>query len=134
MNPNSRNGGELTPASTETPAEHYRGNETDISNTEKNEETNPAAPEQQAKMAAPPLAIPTPTTPVLPTDDDGDRALSPENVSINQPDRIEKQDLLQAKSIIEKTTEDPYARKSEMSKFKAQYIEKRFHKKIKVDT
>lgn len=47
-------------------------------------------------------------------------------------DLIEKTWIERAKSIIAKTKDDPYLQKSEISKVKAEYIEKRYNKKIKL--
>lgn len=47
-------------------------------------------------------------------------------------DLIEKTWVQRAKSIIEKTRNDPYIQKNEISKVKAEYIEKRFSKKTKL--
>ena len=47
-------------------------------------------------------------------------------------DLIEKTWVERAKSIIEKTKDDPYIQKNEISKVKAEYIDRRFNKKIKL--
>jgi hypothetical protein len=48
-------------------------------------------------------------------------------------DRIEKQWVESAKSIIAQTQDDPYNQKRQMSKIKADYIKKRFDKTIPAD-
>lgn len=48
-------------------------------------------------------------------------------------DLIEKQWIDRAKTVAAKTRDDPHLQKSEMSKVKADYIQKRFHKTIKTD-
>lgn len=47
-------------------------------------------------------------------------------------DLIEKTWVQRAKNIIEKTRNDPYIQKNEISKVKAEYIERRFNKKTKL--
>lgn len=49
-------------------------------------------------------------------------------------DLIEKEWVDKAKAIVEATQDDPRKQKSEMSKVKAEYIQKRFNKTIKVDS
>ena len=46
---------------------------------------------------------------------------------------IEKDWIDRTKTIAAKTSDDPHRQKSEMSKVKADYIQKRFNKKIKTD-
>jgi hypothetical protein len=48
-------------------------------------------------------------------------------------DRIEKQWVERAKSIVAETQDDPYTQKKKMSKVKADYIKKRFDKTIPAD-
>lgn len=48
-------------------------------------------------------------------------------------DLIEKQWINRTKMVIAKTHDDPHLQKSEMSKVKADYIQKRFKKTIKTD-
>lgn len=48
-------------------------------------------------------------------------------------DHIEKQWIDAAKRVAAKTQADPYTQKNEMSKVKANYIQKRFQKTIKTD-
>jgi hypothetical protein len=49
-------------------------------------------------------------------------------------DLIEKEWVDKAKAIVEATQDDPRKQKSEISKVKAEYIQKRFNKTIKVDS
>lgn len=77
------------------------------------------------------------TTPVLPVSDD-DSSLpvsSPKTSDIPAADKdlIEKQWVQKAKEIVAETKNDPYKQKSEMSRAKADYIQKRFKKVIKTD-
>jgi hypothetical protein len=48
-------------------------------------------------------------------------------------DLIEKQWVEKAKNIVTTNREDPYKQKNEMSRVKADYIQKRFGKTIKTD-
>jgi hypothetical protein len=48
-------------------------------------------------------------------------------------DLIEKQWVEKAKTIVSATHDDPYKQKNEMSKFKADYIKRRFNKTIPAD-
>ncbi len=47
-------------------------------------------------------------------------------------DLIANEWVIRAKSIISRTRDDPHAQKQELSKIKAEYIEKRYDKKIKL--
>lgn len=77
------------------------------------------------------------TTPILPvSDDDGAPPVSsPKTSNLPAADRdlIEKQWVQKAKEIVAETKSDPYKQKSEMSRAKADYIQKRFKKAIKTD-
>lgn len=48
-------------------------------------------------------------------------------------DRIEKEWVSRAKTIVAKTQDDPHAQKDAVSKVKAEYIQKRFNKVISTD-
>lgn len=48
-------------------------------------------------------------------------------------DRIEKEWVDKAKTVIEHTKDDPYEQKNKMSRVKADYIQKRFNKTIKAE-
>lgn len=48
-------------------------------------------------------------------------------------DLIEKEWVIKAKQIVAATKEDPHAQSRELSKFKADYLKKRYNKDIKVD-
>lgn len=47
-------------------------------------------------------------------------------------DVIEKQWVVNAKNIVEKTRNDPREQSKELSRFKAEYVQKRFNKELKV--
>lgn len=48
-------------------------------------------------------------------------------------DLIEKEWVLKAKTIVEKTRHDPYLENREISKLKADYMQKRYGKQLKVE-
>lgn len=48
-------------------------------------------------------------------------------------DLIEKEWVLKAKQIIAATRDDPYTQNRELSKFKADYLKKRYNKDIKIE-
>ena len=56
-----------------------------------------------------------------------------DDLTADDSDLIEKEWVEKAKSIIAKTQDDPHLQKSQMSKAKADYIQKRFKKIIKTD-
>lgn len=76
-------------------------------------------------------------SPALPVQDDnvGPPVASPKtsNLPAADKDLIEKQWVQKAKEIVADTKSDPYKQKSEMSKAKADYIQKRFKKTVKTD-
>jgi hypothetical protein len=100
----------------------------------------PTAPQEKAgnKPAAPALPavpddIPTADTPVIPAaDDDAADSFDPHQQA-KESDRIEPEWVDKAKAVISQTKDDPYKQKNEMSKIKADYIQKRFNKQIKTD-
>jgi hypothetical protein len=48
-------------------------------------------------------------------------------------DLIEKEWVAKAKNIVAQTRSDPHKQKNEMSRVKADYVQKRFNKTLKVD-
>jgi hypothetical protein len=68
--------------------------------------------------------LPPAATPVSP---------ATKGLQAHDADLIEKEWVHRAKNIVEKTHDDPHRQKSEMSKVKADYIQKRFKKIIKTD-
>jgi hypothetical protein len=102
-------------------------------------EAPPARQEQVGKQAPKP-ALPVVTdvpdtdqpTVAAPADD----AIAPIPVPAfpaDDTDHIENQWVDKVKAIVATTSEDPYKQKNEMSRVKAQYIQKRFKKTIKTD-
>lgn len=108
---------------------------------EQGQTVSEAAPGKQAIPTAPqlPAAIPDDipvTSPVLPAQDDvGPPVSSPKTSTLPAADKdlIEKQWVQKAKEIVAETKSDPYKQKSEMSRAKADYVQKRFKKVIKTD-
>lgn len=105
------------------------------------------SPEQtgnQAGTAAPPLQAP-PTQPEPTQLQQAQGIDEPTNVVVksvpvvddgleaHNVDLIEKEWVDKAKDIVAKTQDDPFHQKNEISKVKAQYIQKRFNKSIKAD-
>lgn len=82
-----------------------------------------------ASIPVPP-SIPVPTTyqPSSVSTDDGDGGLTAAEI-----DRIEKEWVDKAKSIVARTHDDPFEQNNEMSKVKAEYIKKRFNRTIPTD-
>lgn len=85
------------------------------------DQTVPQAP---AVPAAPPADQKAPAEPVSPVTAD---------LKATDADLIEKEWIERAKLIASKTHDDPHRQKNEMSKAKADYIQKRFNKRIKTD-
>ena len=137
MNPNIHGGGERAPESFESPQENYQGYETGTAEKEEGRpEARPSTPETNRSPSQPAIALPPASPPAAPVDDTAVAPLATADdvTPSNGGDKIEKQWIEKAKSIITQTKEDPHAQKQEMSRVKAQYIQKRFNKTIKVDS
>lgn len=91
-------------------------------------------PQAQALPAIPVVDTPHPA---LPTDDDVTKpSPSPAataKLKAGNGDLIEQEWVHKAKAIVSQTKDDPYKQKNEMSKVKADYIQKRFNKPMKTD-
>jgi hypothetical protein len=134
MNPN-REGPQLNfelPAQPPSP-------ETGDQKQEKGTEAPAAPAEQTGKQAPQPVLpaipdIPVADTPVInvPVQDDT-AAHAAADHSAQDTERIEPVWVDKAKAIISQTRDDPYMQKTEMSRVKAEYIQKRFNKQIKTD-
>lgn len=98
-----------------------------------------ASPESSpSSQTSPPLAsqstpiiIPDTPAPVIGSDDNNLPTVPVQTT--DHKDQIEKQWLERAKSVVAVTKDDPFKQKAEMSKVKAEYIQKKFNKKIRVD-
>jgi hypothetical protein len=88
---------------------------------------------QSDSQAAASIAVPSQVT--AQTFSDDDVGVDDQSVSrgASDTDRIEKQWVEKAKTILAKTKDDPFEQKSQMSKVKADYIKNRFNKTIKTD-
>lgn len=103
-------------------------------------EKTPARPEQTANRPAQDVPLPAipddipaaDQTAVAMSHDDSTSAAIPRH-DAKDTDRIEKVWVDKAKSVVAQTRDDPHAQKHEMSKVKAEYIQKRFNKTIKTD-
>ncbi|MBU6389869.1 hypothetical protein KGQ71_05145 [Patescibacteria group bacterium] len=98
-----------------------------------------ASPENRASTQPPAPVIQLPSdlpvaAPVsIPGDDEGkDVDKEPQTYS-KGAERIEKQWLDKAKNLVDRTKDDPFMQKNEMSRLKAEYIKGRFNKTIRVD-
>ena len=85
----------------------------------------PAAP--STLPVDPPLFSPVPSRP---TAGNGGSVNAP--VAADDNDLIEKEWVSKAKEIVEKTKEDPYTQSQELTKFKADYMLKRYNKELKL--
>lgn len=105
-------------------------------------EAPPARPETGGKQ--PPRAAPQPIIPddipavdqpviAVPPDDVTTPVLTDPQSIADDSERIEQEWVDKAKNIIARTQDDPYLQKDQMSKIKAEYIQKRFNKTIKTD-
>jgi hypothetical protein len=132
MNPN-REGGQFNFNLPPQP-ESLEGGE---SQAEKGQEAAPAPQERKGRAAPPPLPvipddIPAADAPVIaaPADDTAHPASAH---PADDSDHIEPVWVNKAKEIIAKTHSDPYLQNDQMSKVKAEYIQKRFNKQIRTE-
>ena len=86
------------------------------------------APQAQAAVAAIPLPMPTDPPLAGPTAAVSIAAAS----NVNEPDLIEREWVVKAKQIVERTRDDPYQQSEQLTIFKADYMKKRYDKTIKV--
>ena len=135
MNP-SREG---TQPNFELPAQP-RSNETENQQLEKAAETAAARPEQAGKQAKQPvlpttLDLPVADTPTIaiPGADDSAQTQSDHRTQSEDSDRIDSVWINKTKAVISQTRSDPYEQKVQVSKVKAEYIQKRFNKQVKID-
>lgn len=109
---------------------------------DRGKEAPAARPETVGNQPAQPVLptvpddIPVADQPVIAVPPQDDQALAAATDNQHQAadtDRIESVWVEKAKSIIAKTHDDPHLQKQEMSRIKADYIQKRFGKQIKTD-
>lgn len=99
-------------------------------------EQAPAATERapQSAQAAPPLVLPL-ASPASPQPLQNDVSITSSSVVTNvqdDGDLIEKEWVTKAKQIVEANREDPYKQSEELTVFRADYMQKRYNKSIKV--
>ena len=108
------------------------------------EQERPGQEAASGKQAMPSAIRPLPVIPdvpphqvpaAAPTDDAAVSVKSPKTAKLPAADSdlIEKQWVDKAKEIVAETKSDPYKQKHEMSKAKADYVQKRFKKTLKTD-
>lgn len=134
MNPNR--GGEVNLEKPVAPAE--LGAESDVPAGEQGATHQESSPSKQgpAPSIALPQDLPAAKPVVIPGNVTDDQMVHPIGQTTGQKGDhiIEKQWVERAKAVVAATRDDPYKQKSEMSKVKADYIQKRFAKTIKADT
>lgn len=134
MNPNR--GGEVNLEKPVTSAE--AGAESDVAAVEQRPARQESSPSKQspAPAATLPQDLPDAKPVVIPGTGTDDQMVQSSGQAVAQKGDhiIEKQWVERAKSVVAATRDDPYKQKSEMSKVKADYIQKRFAKTIKADT
>ena len=134
MNPNR--GGEVNLEKPVVPAE--TGAESDTPAAEQRPAHQESSPSKQgpAPAIALPQDLPAAKPVVIPGNVTDDQMVHPTGqVASQKGDHIiEKQWVERAKAVVAATRDDPYKQKTEMSKVKADYIQKRFAKTIKADT
>lgn len=105
---------------------------------EKNLPSSPENRPQQQSLAvssqvANDIALPAQSVATGMTSDDTITDKSGLSSQANDTDRIEKEWVDKAKTVISSTKDDPFEQKSAMSRVKADYIQKRFNKTITTD-
>lgn len=82
--------------------------------------TVPVPPTTNLQSPPVPIPVPAQTLPVAP-------------LAADDSDLIEKEWVSKAKQIVAATRDDPHLQNREMSRFKADYLKKRYNKDIKVE-
>jgi hypothetical protein len=86
-----------------------------------------------SSQAASSIALPAQDIAGKMTDDDDVATDDQVQATATDSDRIEKQWVDKAKTIVARTKDDPHEQKTQMSKVKAEYIKTRFNKTVKAD-
>ncbi len=89
------------------------------------------APIASSPTLPPPVAA-APTTPQLHDSPVASTTNLP--MAADDADLIEKEWVLKAKAIVEHTKDDPHSQNYQMSRFKADYLKKRYNKDVKVSS
>lgn len=98
-------------------------------------EQAPAGAERAPAAAAAVPSLPTTPLPPLPTSS-GQPPVSTATASLSasdDTDLIEKEWVDKAKAIVERTRDDPYKQSEELTMVKADYLQKRYNKTIKLN-
>ena len=93
----------------------------------------PAAAQPQMPAPAIPATQPPATTPPASAAHSTSTDDNTSGLAAKDADLIEKEWVDKSKKIVSATREDPYKQKNEMSRVKADYVQKRFNKTLKVD-
>jgi hypothetical protein len=132
MNPNTHEPGFELP----TP-QPQGGSESVPDGTEK---LSPARPEVSNQLSDPVTSQATTSPVALPTDDQTSPTIQPSTQShaaapsiADDNDLIEKEWVQKAKQIVAATKDDPYTQNKEISRFKADYLKKRYNKDVKLE-
>ena len=91
--------------------------------------TPPVIPAQPSSVSANPLLLDNqqpPTQPAVSTPSNNNPQIANDN------DLIEKEWVVKAKEIVEKTKHDPHLETKEINLFRADYLKKRYNKELKV--
>jgi hypothetical protein len=131
-------GGNLAPQPQfEIPKKPQQGQEAITERAIEQRQVSEGAPAKQAPKfpgtPLPPVPPPIQQQPVAPPRAAGKTNSPAAGLQAQDTDLIEKEWVQRAKSIIAHTQDDPFKQKNEMSKFKADYIKKRFNKSIPSD-
>ncbi len=87
----------------------------------------PQAPQQPVQNT---IAVPPPgPIPAIP----GFTEEKQDELDADDDDLIEKEWVERAKSVIQKTKDDPHSQNKELNRFKADYVKKRYNKELKVN-
>ena len=88
---------------------------------------------QVVSQAANDLALPAQSVAPTSATQADDNTKSTPSSEAKDMDRIEKEWIDKAKSVVERTKSDPYEQKNAMSQVKAEYIKKRFNKSLRTE-
>jgi len=86
-------------------------------------------------VSAPPIMLPTTPPAAMPAQksDDSKATLNVASITADDGDLIEKEWVNKAKAIVERTREDPYKQSEELTEVKAEYLQKRYNKSLKLN-
>ncbi len=99
----------------------------------KHERVGEMAP-QAAPVAQPQTTVVAPPAPSAIGDDSAKSDDTSSPAIAADDDKIEKEWVNKAKSIVEETKSDPYLQEEKVSKLQADYLQKRYNKKVKLNS